>query len=61
MTDVLLEPDVHHILWDEFPKSPQMIAAGEDCVRAAMPRIKTLLSRDPKQPEPLDAFSRSSR
>jgi NTE family protein len=61
MTDILLEPDVHHILWDEFPKSPQMIAAGEDCVRAAMPKIKALLNREPKKPEAVDVFSRSSR
>jgi hypothetical protein len=38
-----------------------MIAAGEDCVRAAMPRIKALLNRDPNQPDSLAAFSRASR
>jgi NTE family protein len=60
MTDVLLEPDVHHILWDEFPKSPQMIIAGEDCVRAAMPQIRALLSRSPNPTDSQDALSRSS-
>ena len=45
MTDVLIEPNVHHILWDEFVKTPQLIAAGEDATRAAMPQIKALLHR----------------
>jgi len=38
---------VHHILWDEFVKSPQLIAAGEDATRAAMPQIKAFLQRGP--------------
>jgi NTE family protein len=45
MTDVLIEPNVHHILWDEFVKTPQLIAAGEDATRAAMPQIRALLHR----------------
>ena len=44
-TDVLIEPDVHHVLWDEFVKSPQLIAAGEKSAHAAMPAIKALLAR----------------
>jgi NTE family protein len=44
-TDVLIMPEVHHILWDEFKKTPQLIVAGEDAAYAAMPRIKSLLSR----------------
>jgi NTE family protein len=42
-TDVLIEPDVHHILWDEFAKTPQLVAAGEAATRAAMPRIRAAL------------------
>jgi NTE family protein len=42
-TDVLIEPDVHHILWDEFVKTPQLVAAGEAAARAAMPRIRAAL------------------
>jgi NTE family protein len=44
-TDVLLEPNVHHVLWDEFSKTPQLIAAGEDAAHAALPEIKALLNR----------------
>jgi len=42
-SDVLIEPDVHHILWDEFVKTPQLVAAGEDATRAALPKIKAAL------------------
>lgn len=44
MVDVLIEPDVQHILWDEFVKTPQLVAAGEDATYAAMPKIRALLS-----------------
>jgi len=49
MTDVLIEPDVHHVLWDEFVKSPQLIVAGEDACYKAMPRIKALLNEGAQQ------------
>jgi NTE family protein len=45
-TDVLIEPDVHHILWDEFVKTPQLVAAGEAATRAAMPHIRAALKGD---------------
>ena len=47
-TDVLIEPDVHHILWDEFVKSPQLIAAGENATHVAIPKIRAVI----------DAFTR---
>ena len=42
-SDVLIEPDVHHILWDEFIKTPQLVAAGEEATRAALPQIRAAL------------------
>jgi NTE family protein len=39
-TDVLIEPDVHSILWDEFVKTPALVAAGEEATRAALPKIR---------------------
>jgi len=39
-TDVLIEPDVHHILWDEFVRTPALVAAGADATRAALPKIR---------------------
>jgi NTE family protein len=47
--DVLIEPDVHHVLWDEFPRTPQLIVAGEDAARLALPKIKALLARSPDE------------
>jgi NTE family protein len=43
-TDVVIEPDVHHILWDEFVKTPQLVAAGEAAARAALPDIRAALA-----------------
>jgi NTE family protein len=54
MTDVLIEPNVHHVLWDEFVKTPQLIAAGEDATHAAMPRIKELLASTTRRAEPAE-------
>jgi len=42
-TDILIEPNVHHILWDEFVKTPQLVAAGEEATRAAIPQIRAAL------------------
>lgn len=44
-TDVLIEPNVHHILWDQFSKTPQLVAAGESATHDAIPKIKALLAR----------------
>ena len=30
-TDILIEPDVHNVLWYEFAKTPQLVAAGVRC------------------------------
>jgi NTE family protein len=45
--DVLIEPEVHHIQWDEFVKTPQLVAAGDAATRAALPRIRAALDSDP--------------
>jgi NTE family protein len=45
--DVLIEPEVHHILWDEFVKTPQLVAAGEAATRAAIPKIRAALTAEP--------------
>jgi len=47
--DVLIEPEVHHILWDEFVKTPQLVAAGEEAARAAVPKIRALLAKYPAE------------
>jgi NTE family protein len=43
-TDILIEPDVHSILWDEFVKTPALVAAGAEATKAALPRIRAALA-----------------
>jgi NTE family protein len=45
ITDVLIEPDVHRVLWDGFAETPQLVAAGEEAAHAVLPRIKAALAR----------------
>jgi NTE family protein len=42
--DVIIEPDVKPFVWDDFSKTPQMVAAGEAAAHAALPEIRALLS-----------------
>ncbi|HYB62626.1 MAG TPA: patatin-like phospholipase family protein [Methylomirabilota bacterium] len=37
--DVIIEPDVRKFGWDDFEKTPQLVAAGEEAARAALPKI----------------------
>ena len=41
--DVIIEPDVKNFVWDDFSKTPEMVAAGEAAALAALPEIRTLL------------------
>jgi NTE family protein len=46
--DVIIEPDVKPFIWDDFTKTPELIAAGEAATLEALPRIR----------EKIDAFRR---
>ncbi len=51
--DILLEPDVRGLDWDDFQHADEAIAAGAAAARAALPRISQLLRRTASlQPEP---------
>ena len=41
--DVIIEPDVKTFVWDDFSKTPEMVAAGEAAALAALPDIRALL------------------
>jgi NTE family protein len=41
--DIIIEPDVKPFVWDDFSKTPEMVAAGEAAARAALPQIRALL------------------
>ncbi len=41
--DVVIEPHVRDFAWDDFAKTPQLIASGEEAMTAAMPRLRAAL------------------
>jgi NTE family protein len=41
--DIIIEPDVKPFVWDDFSKTPEMIAAGEAAALAALPQIRAVL------------------
>jgi NTE family protein len=42
--DVVIEPDVEEFVWDDFTKTPQMVAAGEVAALAAIPQIRAAIA-----------------
>jgi NTE family protein len=42
--DVIIEPDVTPFLWDDFTKTPEMVAAGAAATLAALPEIRAAIS-----------------
>jgi len=42
--DVIIEPDVKPFLWDDFTKTPEMVAAGEQAARRALPEIRAAIN-----------------
>src|SRR6267143_1021660 len=56
--DVIIEPDVKSFVWDDFSKTPEMVAAGEAAALAALPQIRAVLRGEKRDSA---AYSRSSR
>jgi NTE family protein len=48
-TDVVIEPDVQHVLWYEFEKTPLLVAAGAEAARAALPQIMAAIDSWPSR------------
>jgi NTE family protein len=46
--DVVIEPDVTSFAWDDFTKTPELVAAGEAAAKKALPEILALLRRQKK-------------
>ena len=42
--NVVIEPQVMQFLWDEFNRTPELIAAGESAARLALPAIREAIS-----------------
>ena len=58
LADVCISPRVGHIRWDEMGRADELIAAGEDAARAAVPHIKELLEPQPSDTPALLPFRR---
>jgi NTE family protein len=41
--DVVIEPRVRDFAWDDFAKTPELIAAGEEATLVALPRVRAAL------------------
>ena len=42
--DIIIEPDVKPFVWDDFTKTPEMVAAGEAAALAALPEIRAAIN-----------------
>jgi NTE family protein len=42
--DVIIEPDVKPFVWDDFTKTPDLVAAGATATLAALPEIRAAIS-----------------
>lgn len=41
--DIIIEPDVKQFVWDDFSRTPDMVAAGEIAALGALPQIRAAL------------------
>jgi len=48
--DVLLEPQVHHIGWNDFSRVDEAFSAGAEAMRCALPSLLELLARRSQLP-----------
>lgn len=59
--DVIIEPSVKDFLWDDFDKTPELIAAGETAAIAAMPAIRALVKQKMRPEPPASGFPQQIR
>jgi NTE family protein len=48
--DIIIEPDVKQFVWDDFTKTPDMVAAGEIAALHALPQIRAALRGERDDP-----------
>ncbi len=58
--DVIIEPDVKHFVWDDFSKTPDMVAAGELAALSALPQIRAALRGEKRDSTDGSNFSPAS-
>jgi len=50
--DIIIEPDVKQFVWDDFTKTPDMVAAGEIAALHALPQIRAALKGERRDSTP---------
>jgi NTE family protein len=55
--DIIIEPDVKQFVWDDFTKTPDMVAAGEIAALHALPQIRAALRGEKSDSAPGDNLS----
>jgi NTE family protein len=48
--DIIIEPDVKPFAWDDFTKTPGLVAAGERAALDALPQIRAVLNAKKRNP-----------
>ena len=48
--DIIIEPDVKQFVWDDFTKTPDMVAAGEIAALHVLPQIRAALRGERRDP-----------
>ncbi len=59
--DVVISPAVGHIRWDEMTRADELIAAGAEAARAALPTLRELLEPEPPKPPSWLPFRRRDK
>lgn len=55
--DIIIEPDVKPFVWDDFTKTPDLVAAGEIAALHALPQIRAALRGEKHDAAPGDNLS----
>src|SRR5438876_4871600 len=50
--DIIIEPDVKQVVWDDFTRTPDMVAAGEVAALQALPQIRAALRGEKRDSAP---------
>src|SRR5215470_13292925 len=45
--DLIIEPDVHPFVWDDFTKTPELVRAGAEAALKMLPEIRALVGEKP--------------
>jgi len=53
--DIVIEPDMKSFVWDDFTRTPELVAAGEAATRAVLPRIRELIGHAATTTRPPEA------